>query len=114
MMNPDQVYKFTIDLWATSNVFRKGHILRLEISSSNFPRFDTNLNTGEDARLAQRSVAATNTVFHDAQHPSALVLAVVPRTSKHHFKGKLSHRYAEHHGEIFSEICFLQYPCGSV
>jgi uncharacterized protein len=79
LMNPDQVYKFTIDLWATSNVFRKGHILRLEISSSNFPRFDTNLNTGEDPRLAQRSVAATNTVLHDTQHPSALVLAVVPR-----------------------------------
>jgi putative CocE/NonD family hydrolase len=78
LINPDQVYKFTIDLWATSNVFRKGHVLRLEISSSNFPRFDTNLNTGEDPRLAQRSVAATNTVLHDAQHPSALVLAVVP------------------------------------
>lgn len=79
LMNPDQVYKFTIDLWATSNVFRKGHVMRLEISSSNFPRFDTNLNTGEDSRLAQRPVAATNTVLHDAQHPSALVLAVVPR-----------------------------------
>jgi putative CocE/NonD family hydrolase len=77
LMNPDQVYRFTIDLWATSNVFRKGHVLRIEISSSNFPRFDANLNTGEDARTAQRSVAATNTVLHDAQHPSALVLAVV-------------------------------------
>jgi putative CocE/NonD family hydrolase len=77
LMNPDQVYKFSIDLWATSNVFRKGHVLRLEISSSNFPRFDTNLNTGEDARLAQRSVTATNVILHDAQHPSALVLAVV-------------------------------------
>jgi uncharacterized protein len=78
LINPGQVYKFTIDVWATSNVFRKGHILRLEISSSNFPRFDTNLNTGEDMRLAQRSIAATNTIYHDAQHPSALVLAVVP------------------------------------
>jgi putative CocE/NonD family hydrolase len=78
LMNPDQAYKFTLDLWATSNVFRKGHILRLEISSSNFPRFDTNLNTGEDPRLTQRSLAATNTILHDGQHPSALVLAVVP------------------------------------
>ena len=77
LMNPDQVYKFTIDLWATSNVFRKGHVLRLEISSSNFPRFDTNLNTGEDARLAQRSIAATNTIYHDAQHPSAVILPIV-------------------------------------
>ncbi len=79
LINPDQVYKFTIDVWATSNVFRKGHVLRLEISSSNFPRFDRNLNTGEDPRLAQKSVTATNSVLHDAQHPSALVLAVVPR-----------------------------------
>jgi putative CocE/NonD family hydrolase len=77
LMNPDQVYKFSIDLWATSNVFRKGHILRLEISSSNFPRFDANTNTGEDARTAQRAVVATNVILHDAQHPSALVLAVV-------------------------------------
>src|SRR6185437_16576719 len=46
LMNPGQVYKFTIDLWATSNVFRKGHTLRLEVSSSNFPRFDRNLNIG--------------------------------------------------------------------
>jgi uncharacterized protein len=77
LINPDQVYKFAIDLWATSNVFRKGHVLRLEISSSNFPRFDTNLNTGEDARLAQRSIAATNTIYHDAQHPSAVILPIV-------------------------------------
>ena len=48
LMNPGEVYKFTIDLWATSNVFRKGHKLRLEISSSNFPRFDRNLNTGTE------------------------------------------------------------------
>jgi uncharacterized protein len=78
LMNPDQVYKFSIDPWATSNVFRKGHVLRLEISSSNFPRFDANTNTGEEARTAQRSVAATNVIFHDAQHPSAVVLATVP------------------------------------
>ena len=48
-MNPGETYKLTLDLWATSNVFLKGHKLRLEISSSNFPRFDRNLNTGEDA-----------------------------------------------------------------
>jgi putative CocE/NonD family hydrolase len=85
LMNPNQVYKLTVDLWATSNVFRKGHVLRLEVSSSNFPRFDTNLNTGEDTRLAQRSIAATNTIYHDAQHPSSLVLPVVAaHESVHH------------------------------
>jgi len=77
MMNPGQIYKFNIDLWSTSNVFRKGHILRLEISSSNFPRFDRNLNTGEDAAFAKRYVSATNAVYHDAEHSSALILPVV-------------------------------------
>jgi putative CocE/NonD family hydrolase len=77
LMNPGQVYKFSIDLWSTSNVFRKGHVLRLEISSSNFPRFDRNLNTGEDAAFAQRFVSATNAVYHDSEHPSALLLPVV-------------------------------------
>ena len=77
-MNPDEVYKLTLDLWATSNVFLKGHKLRLEISSSNFPRFDRNLNAGEDAGLGARWVKATNTIAHDRDHPSAVVLPVVP------------------------------------
>jgi hypothetical protein len=77
LLNPGQVYKYTIDLWATSNVFKKGHRIRLEISSSNFPRFDRNLNTGEEASTAKNSVSATNTVFHDAKYPSALVLPIV-------------------------------------
>lgn len=78
-MNPGEVYKFTIDLWATSNVFKAGHKLRLEVSSSNFPRFDRNLNTGEPAANATRMTRATNTVYHDGEHPSAIVLPVVPR-----------------------------------
>ena len=77
LMNPGQVYKFSIDLWSTSNVFRKGHRLRLEVSSSNFPRFDRNLNTGENAEHARHTVAATNTIYHDAQHPSVLIVPVV-------------------------------------
>lgn len=76
-MNPGGVYKFKIDLWATSNVFRKGHKLRLEISSSNFPRFDRNMNTGEDATSIAKPIAATNTIYHDADHPSALTLPIV-------------------------------------
>ena len=77
-MNPGEVYKLTLDLWATSNVFLKGHKLRLEISSSNFPRFDRNLNTGENAGLGTRWVKATNTIAHDREHPSWVVLPVVP------------------------------------
>jgi len=77
-MNPGEVYKLTLDLWATSNVFLKGHRLRLEISSSNSPRFDRNLNTGEDQGNSNHWVKATNTVFHDLEHPSALLLPVIP------------------------------------
>lgn len=77
LMNPGQIYKFTIDLWSTSNVFLKGHVLRLEVSSSNFPRFDRNLNTGEAPGAAEHYAPATNTIYHDPEHPSALVLPVV-------------------------------------
>jgi len=77
-MNPGEIYKFTINLGATSNVFRAGHKLRLDISSSNFPRFDRNFNTGEDQGQGARKVKAINTIFHDREHPSALVLPVIP------------------------------------
>jgi putative CocE/NonD family hydrolase len=76
-MNPGQTYKLMLDLWATSNVFLKGHRLRVEISSSNFPRFDRNLNTGEDSASGRKSVSAVNTVFHDAERPSVLILPIV-------------------------------------
>jgi putative CocE/NonD family hydrolase len=77
LMNPGQVYRFAIDMWSTSNVFLEGHALRLEVSSSNFPRFDRNLNTGEAQAAGRRYVSATNSVYHDAEHPSALVLPIV-------------------------------------
>jgi putative CocE/NonD family hydrolase len=77
LMNPGEIYKFMIDLWSTSDLLRKGHRLRLEISSSNFPRFDRNLNTGVDDQLSLRLIKATNSIFHDNQHPSALILPIV-------------------------------------
>jgi putative CocE/NonD family hydrolase len=85
LITPGQIYKLNIDVWATSNVFKKGHILRLEISSSNFPRFARNLNTGrnrylqasEDMNSDQLFRPATNVIYHDAEHPSALILPVV-------------------------------------
>ena len=84
LINPGQVYKVTIDVWSTSNVFKKGHVLRLEVSSSNFPRFDRNLNTGAVRYVRSNEagaafVSASNVVLHDAEHPSALVLPVVGR-----------------------------------
>jgi putative CocE/NonD family hydrolase len=79
LLNPGEIYEISLDLWATSNVFLRGHTLRLEVSSSNFPRFDRNLNTGEEIKFARNFVNATNTILHDAQHPSALVLPLMPQ-----------------------------------
>ena len=76
--NPGEVYHISVDLWATSNVFLAGHKLRLEVSSSNFPRFDRNLNTGGEQARGTRMVKATNVIYHDKARPSALVLPVVP------------------------------------
>jgi putative CocE/NonD family hydrolase len=78
-LEPGHAYKYDVDLWATSNLFKAGHRIRLYVSSSNFPRFNRNLNTGEATLGASRVVKAQQTVFHDAEHPSALVLPVIPR-----------------------------------
>jgi hypothetical protein len=75
---PGQIHKLTIDMVATSNVFLKGHKIRLEISSSNFPRFDRNLNTGKSAAESADFVKATQTIYHDGDHPTALILPIMP------------------------------------
>jgi uncharacterized protein len=79
LLTPGQVYELTIDLWATSYVFLPGHSLRLEISSSNFPRFDRNLNTGEDQATGTRWQTAAQTIFHDQRYPSHVLLPVILR-----------------------------------
>lgn len=76
---PGKVYKYTIDLWATSNVFKKGHRLRLYISSSNFPRFNRNPNTGGPMLGGSHMVNAQQTVYHDGKYSSSLTLPVIPR-----------------------------------
>ena len=76
MMKPGEVYPVTITLYATSNLFAKGHRIRLDISSSNFPRFDINPNTGEPLGRNTRTQVALNTVHHSADHPSHVVLPV--------------------------------------
>ncbi|HTY85561.1 MAG TPA: CocE/NonD family hydrolase [Silvibacterium sp.] len=76
--NPGEVYHISLDLWATSNVFLTGHKLRLEVSSSNFPRFDRNLNTGEEQARGTHMTQATNVIYHDRSRPSALILPIVP------------------------------------
>jgi putative CocE/NonD family hydrolase len=75
---PGEIYRYNIDMWASSNVFKAGHRIRLYISSSNFPRFNRNLNTGELILGATRMVKASQKIYHDAKHPSTLVLPVIP------------------------------------
>lgn len=79
LLEPGQVYEYVIDLAATSNVFRAGHCLRLEIASSNFPRFDRNPQTGAPAAEAIKLAPAIQTIYHDRAYPSRLLLPVVPR-----------------------------------
>jgi hypothetical protein len=78
LANPGEIYHISLDLWATSNVFLPGHRLRLEVASGNFPRFDRNLNTGENQATAIRFAKATNVIYHDKSRPSALILPIVP------------------------------------
>jgi putative CocE/NonD family hydrolase len=81
LMEPGHVYELHIDLGATSNVFLTGHRIRLEVSSSNFPRFDRNSNTGGTIASEQEKdfVQAINRVYHSQVYPSQLVLPVIDR-----------------------------------
>ncbi len=79
---PNEVYSVTIDAGVTSNLFRAGHRVRLEISSSNFPRFDRNLNTGRVAADDAELRGALQTVYHDRRHPSHVLLPVIPRAAR--------------------------------
>ncbi|NOX56107.1 MAG: CocE/NonD family hydrolase [Planctomycetes bacterium] len=78
LIEPGRVYRYEIDLWVTSNVFLPGHRIRVEISSSNFPRFDRNPNTGHPFGADAEMQKATQTVYHDADHPSHILLPVIP------------------------------------
>jgi putative CocE/NonD family hydrolase len=79
LLEPGRIYPLVLELGATGNVFKAGHRLRLYVSSSNFPRFNRNLNTGEPTLGGTRVIRASQLVYHDAEHPSAIVLPVVPR-----------------------------------
>ncbi len=78
LITPGQVYEYHIDLWATSNVFLPGHRIRLDVTSSNFPRWDRNLNTADPYAEGMRGVPARQTILHDSAHPSHVVLPIVP------------------------------------
>lgn len=77
LIEPGRIYEYTIDLWATSNRFKPGHRIRVEISSSNFPRFDRNPNTGRPVAADTELRPAVQTILHDREHPSHIVLPLV-------------------------------------
>lgn len=79
LLEPGKATKFEIDLWVTSNLFKQGHCIRLEVSSSNFPRFDRNPNSGKPFGTDTELLSARQTILHDRDHPSQLVLPVIPR-----------------------------------
>ena len=79
LITPCEVYEFEVDMWETSNLFKAGHRIRLEISSSNFPRFDRNMNTGARPGFDTEMKVAEQTIYHDARRPSRLTLPVIPR-----------------------------------
>lgn len=81
-LHPKEVYQVTVDAGVTSNVFRSGHRIRLEISSSNFPRFDRNPNTGRPVATEVELRAARQTVYHDHERPSHLLLPVIPEETR--------------------------------
>jgi uncharacterized protein len=78
LIEADRPYEYAIDLWSTSNVFRAGHRIRVHVTSSSFPRWDRNPNTGHDPFQDAELAVARQLVLHDPAHPSRILLPVVP------------------------------------
>jgi putative CocE/NonD family hydrolase len=81
-ITPGDVYEYYMEPYPTANVFKEGHRIRLDVSSSNFPRYDVNHNTGGalyGGADDQEPVVATNTVHHGATHPTHVELPIQPR-----------------------------------
>ena len=77
LLKPEEIYKFTIDMWSTSNYFYKNHQIRIEISSSNFPQYDRNPNTGNTFGLDNELKVATQKIYHNKAHPSHIILPFI-------------------------------------
>jgi putative CocE/NonD family hydrolase len=81
LMEPGKVYRFAINIYPISNLFKAGHRIRLTVASSSFPKWYPNGNTGRELNEDFPPVVATNRIFHDREHPSRVVLPIVPRES---------------------------------
>ncbi len=78
MLEPGEVAEYRIRCYPAANVFKRGHRVRLDVTSSSFPRFSRNLNTGEDVGTGTRMQVAHQTVLHSSDYPSRIVLPVIP------------------------------------
>jgi hypothetical protein len=78
LIEPGEVYEYTVQVNPTSNLFRQGHRIRLDVTSSDFPNFDRNHNTGGDDYSESTLAAATQTIYHDRNRPSRAILPVIP------------------------------------
>jgi putative CocE/NonD family hydrolase len=81
-VKPGEVVEYALDMWSTSHVFLPGHRIRLDITSSDFPRYDRNPNTGRDFGTDISLEAAQQTIFHDSRYPSQVVLPVIPENQR--------------------------------
>ena len=79
LITPGKVYEYNIDMWSTANLFKAGHRIRLEVSSSNFPRFDRNPNTGHDQFTDAETQPALQTVLHNRGNASHMILPIIPK-----------------------------------
>ena len=77
LATPGEVYELSFEMYPTANLFAKGHQIRVDISSSNYPRFDVNANTGGVLGVERRTRVAQNSLHHSASMPSHIVLSVV-------------------------------------
>jgi predicted acyl esterase len=77
LLEPDKVYAITFTLFPTSNLFKAGHRIRVDLSSSNYPTYDPNPNTGDASMVGGRGQVAENCIYHDAEHPSHIVLPII-------------------------------------
>jgi uncharacterized protein len=82
LIEPGRVYQYRIDCWHTSQRFRAGHRIGVQIASSAFPKFDRNLNTGAALGQTTEMAVAEQTIYHDAAHPSRVILPIIPRSTR--------------------------------
>lgn len=80
LIEPGRVYHYSIDCWNTSQVFKAGHRIGLEISSSAFPKYDRNLNTGAPLGVTTEMAVAEQWIYHDEEHPSSVILPIIPQS----------------------------------